>query len=170
MVRRALRLLGFPAGAGILFGPGHPLAACRWLCVGSVTMSVLDIIGVAALVPLVQLATSTDRDSGAIGVISRLRGRRPAATPSWRASSASSWSRRSCSKACSASRLRWWQLGFVAKQERDTAARLLRGYLTAPYVVYTARGLSMQVYRVGEGVSMTYGKVVVGCWPSAPSR
>ena len=58
--------------------------------------------------------------------------------------------------------LRWWQLGFVAKQERDTAARLLRGFLTAPYVVYTARGLSMQVYRVGDGVSMTYGRVVVG--------
>ncbi len=74
MVRRALRLLGFPVGAGILFGPGT-----RWrlamALVGSVTMSVLDIIGVAALVPLVQLATSSDRDGGAIGVISDFRGR-----------------------------------------------------------------------------------------------
>ncbi len=164
MVRRALRLLGFPAGAGILFGPGT-----RWrlvvAMVGSVTMSVLDIVGVAALVPLVQLATSTDRDTGVIGVIARLVGDPPSDQPSDAKLAvviAVFMVTAFVLKGVLGISLRWWQLGFVARQERRTAARLLRGYLVAPYVVFTSRGLSMQVYRVGEGVSMTYGKVVVG--------
>jgi ATP-binding cassette, subfamily B, bacterial PglK len=160
VVGRALRLLGFPVGAGILFGPGT-----RWrllmAMVGSVTMSVLDIIGVAALVPLVQLATTSDRDGGAIGVITDFLGGDP--TDAQLATFIAVFMVTAfVLKGVLGISLRWWQLGFVATQERDTAARLLRGYLTAPYVVYTARGLSMQVYRVGEGVSMTYGKVVVG--------
>ena len=44
---------------------------------GSVTMSLLDTLGVAALVPLVQLATSDSRDTGAIGYLSRAMGGNP---------------------------------------------------------------------------------------------
>ena len=160
MVGRALRLMGFPAGAGILFRPGT-----RWrlgvALLGSVTMSLLDILGVAALVPLVQLATSDSRATGAIGYLSRAMGGNPS-DAQLAVVIAVFMVTAFVLKGILGITLRWWQLGFVARQERDTAARLLRGYLTAPYVVYTARGMSMQVYRVGEGVSMTYGKVVVG--------
>jgi ABC-type multidrug transport system fused ATPase/permease subunit len=133
--------------------------------VGSITLSFLDILGVAALVPLVQLATSTDRDTGAIGVIADVVGGRSGDQPSDAELAVvigvfmvSAF----VLKGVLGITLRWWQLGFVARQERETASRLLRAYLNAPYVVFTSRGLSMQVYRVGEGVSMTYGKVVVG--------
>ena len=160
MVGRALRLIGFPAGAGILFLPGT-----RWRLVlalaGSLTISLLDILGVAALVPLVQLATGTNRDGGILGFISRTIGGEPSDGRLAVVIAIFMVTAFVLKGVCGIT-LRWWQLGFVARQERETASRLLRGYLTAPYVVYTARGLSTQVYRLGDGIAMTYGRVVVG--------
>ena len=141
--------------------------------VGSVTMSVLDIVGVAALVPLVQLATSTDRDTGAIGVITRLSATRRA-TPSDAKLAvviAVFMVTAFVLKGVLGISLRWWQLGFVARQERETAARLLRGYLAAPYVVlHRAWALDAGLPgRRGRQHDLRQGRGRA-CCPSAPSR
>ena len=69
-------MFGIPAGISVLFSPEtrRRLALC---VVGSVVAAGLEIIGVVAVVPLMQLLTGAPTDSGVLGRLSDLFGNPP---------------------------------------------------------------------------------------------
>ncbi len=70
-------MLGIPRGTSVLFSRGTR-ARLGLAMVGSIAAAGLEIIGVAAVVPLMQLLTGTVPDEGALGALSSLFGDPPA--------------------------------------------------------------------------------------------
>lgn len=158
--RKTLLKVGVPSGSGILFSA----STRRRLVVaffGSVLTAMLDMLGVAALLPMMQLITGADRETGALGLLADWIG--PGATDQALAIALACIIVAAFSiKGTLTIAFRWWHLGFVTAQERETAVRLLRGYLAAPYHLYLQRGLPDFMRSLNDAVSSTYNQVVVG--------
>lgn len=117
------------------------------------------MLGVSALVPLMQLLTDQPRDSGALGLVSRALGAGATDTQLAVAISTVVTGAFVLKSAVSIS-FQWWQRGFLAEQETNTSARLLTGYLGAPYAIFLRRGTAEFMRTLNEAVSATYGSVV----------
>ena len=68
IVGRAARVLGVPAGTGELID----LETRRRLLIsigGAVVLSLLDMLGVLAMLPMMQYVTGQDPDAGALGAV-----------------------------------------------------------------------------------------------------
>ncbi|WP_162254062.1 ABC transporter ATP-binding protein [Nocardioides sp. Soil774] len=113
----------------------------------------------SALVPLMQLLTDQPRDSGALGLISPVLGNAVSDTQLAIVISAVMTGAFVLKSAVSIS-FQWWQRGFLAEQETNTSARLLTGYLGAPYAMFLRRGTGEFMRTLNEAVSATYGSVV----------
>ncbi len=159
LLRSAARLVRLPAGFGILFDNGTRwrLLACL---LGAVLSAALDMLGVLALLPLMQLLTSSGQRSGALAAIDRLLG------------AGSSDSELAIviaglmivafsAKTVVVLTFRRWQMNFIAEQEAGTAVRLLAGYLGAPYAVFVRRGQAEYMRTLSDAVTATYNNVVV---------
>ena len=151
-------MLKFPPGFGILFDTSTRRRLL--LCVlGAVVTAILDMVGVSALVPLMQLLTDQPRDSGALGLVSPVLGEGSSDTELAIAISVVMTGAFVLKSAVSIS-FQWWQRGFLAEQETSTSARLLTGYLGAPYAIFLRRGTAEFMRTLNEAVSTTYGSVV----------
>lgn len=117
------------------------------------------MLGVAALVPLMQLLTDQPRDSGVLGMVTRALGAGASDTQVAIVISSVVTGAFVLKSAVSIS-FQWWQRGFLAEQETRTSARLLRGYLGAPYSVFLRRGTAEFMRTLNEAVGATYGSVV----------
>ncbi len=151
-------MLKFPPGFGILFDSATRRRLL--LCVlGAVVTAILDMVGVSALVPLMQLLTDQPRDSGALGLVSPVLGEGSSDTELAIVISVVMTGAFVLKSAVSIS-FQWWQRGFLAEQETSTSARLLTGYLGAPYAIFLRRGTAEFMRTLNEAVSTTYGSVV----------
>ena len=151
-------MLKFPPGFGILFDTATRRRLL--LCVlGAVVTAILDMVGVSALVPLMQLLTDQPRDSGALGLVSPVLGEGSSDTELAIVISVVMTGAFVLKSAVSIS-FQWWQRGFLAEQETSTSARLLTGYLGAPYAIFLRRGTAEFMRTLNEAVSTTYGSVV----------
>lgn len=56
---------------------------------------------------------------------------------------------------------RWWVGGFIARQQVDTAARLLTYYLKADYALHLRRTIGDFIRRLNDAVQQTYSGVVM---------
>lgn len=159
LLRSAARLVRLPVGFGILFDTGTRwrLLACL---LGAVLSAGLDIVGVLALLPLMQLLTNSGQRSGALAEIDSLLG------------GGSSDSELAIviaglmivafgAKTVVVLTFRRWQMNFIAEQEAGTAVRLLAGYLGAPYAVFVRRGQAEYMRTLSDAVTATYHNVVV---------
>lgn len=113
----------------------------------------------SALVPLMQLLTGQPRDSGALGLVSPVLGDGASDTQLAILISAVMTAAFVLKGAVSIT-FQWWQRGFLAEQETITSARLLSGYLGAPYATFLRRGTAEFMRTLNEAVSATYGSVV----------
>lgn len=159
VLRRVARRLRLPAGFGILFDTGTRwrLLACLF---GALLSAALDMLGVLALLPLMQLLTDADRDSGVLALVNRMLGGN--ATDSQLALAIASVMIAAFSaKTLIVLAFRWWQMNFIAAQEAGTAVRLLSGYLGAPYSVFARRSQSEFMRTLSDAVTATYNNVVV---------
>ena len=159
VLRRASSTMRLPSGFGILFDTGT-----RWrllACIaGAVLSAALDMLGVLALLPLMQLLTNADRDSGILGAIDRMLGG-GSSDAKLTGVIASVMIAAFIAKAVTLLSFRWWQMNFIATQEAATAVRLLSGYLGAPYATFVRRSQAEFMRTLSDAVTATYNNVVV---------
>lgn len=139
----------------------------RWLAgtIGaSVVLAALDTLGVAAMVPLTQLATGVDPESGSLGAISSFFGTTDPGQliPIVAAFVAGVF----IVKSIGSIAFRWWLLGRTTRVAALTSAEMARRYMLAPYSAHRTRRLS-EVYRsIGEaanqGSSVLLALVTIG--------
>ncbi|MGG5259359.1 ABC transporter ATP-binding protein [Phycicoccus avicenniae] len=127
---------------------------------GSVLTALLEVVGVASVVPLMQLLTGADPTTGLLGRFSDLFGDPP--PDRLAAIIALVVFVAFVAKTAVGLAFRWWMVGFLAVQEADTAQSLLRRYLAAPYRVHLARHTAELNRVMGESVGQTYSLVVAG--------
>lgn len=152
-------MFGIPAGISVLFSP----ETRRRLVValgGSILTALLEVVGVASVVPLMQLLTGADPTTGLLGRLGSFFGN----------PTSQQLALIICGivfgafvlKTVTGLAFRWWMAGFIAQQEADTAQSLLRRYLAAPYWVHLERHTADFSRVMGESVSQTYSMVVLG--------
>jgi ATP-binding cassette, subfamily B, bacterial PglK len=152
-------VFGIPAGISVLFSPEtrRRLALC---VVGSLVAAGLEIIGVVAVVPLMQLLTGAPTDSGVLGRLSDLFGNPPdnrlAVIIALVVFGAF------VLKALFTLAFRWWMAGFLSAQEAETSTAMLRRYLAAPYWVHLQRHSQEFARTITQSVDQTYQFVVAG--------
>lgn len=97
----------------------------------SLVLAALDTLGVAAMVPLTQLATGASPDSGVLGVISNLLGTSDPSTliPIVAGFVAALF----IGKSIASLAFRWWLLGRTTRISALSSAELARRYALAPY-------------------------------------
>lgn len=152
-------MFGIPRGMSVLFS--HDTRRRLGLAVaGSVLTALLEVVGVASVVPLMQLLTGADRDTGLLGRFSDAFGDPPSDRLATIIAALVFVS--FVAKTAVGLAFRWWMVGFLAVQEADTAQSLLRRYLAAPYRVHLARHTAELNRTMGESVGQTYSLVVAG--------
>jgi ABC-type multidrug transport system fused ATPase/permease subunit len=152
-------MLGAPRGMSALFSRSTKRKLVLAI-MGSLMAALLEAIGVAAVLPLMQLVTGTGLDSGALELVDRLFGR-----PSESRLATYTALLVFCAfllKACYTLAFRFWMAKFLAEQESETATALLDRYLAAPYWVHLQRNTASFVRTMTEAVGQTYGMVVSG--------
>ena len=153
VVQRAARLVGVPPGTGELVS--HETRRKLLLSIGgSVVLSLLDTLGVLAMLPMMQYITAQDRDAGALGWINRLLGDPSDATLV--ASLALIIVGAFVLKDVFSIVFRWWQLHFMARNQVAIEARLLEGYLVGPYAWHLTKNTSDKLWTVQGAVGMGY--------------
>jgi ABC-type multidrug transport system fused ATPase/permease subunit len=158
-LRRIAAAARFPQGVGILFD-----RPSRWrllVCLlGSVATAALDMLGVLALLPLMQLLTGTGGDSGALGFVAAAIGGTPSESRLAVLISAAMIVAFVLKVAISLA-FRWWQMRFITELETRAAVRLMSGFLGAPYSVHLRRGVGDLMRSMSQALTMTYSSVVM---------
>jgi ABC-type multidrug transport system fused ATPase/permease subunit len=158
-LRRIAVAARFPQGVGILFD-----RSARWrllVCLlGSVATAALDMLGVLALLPLMQLLTGTGADSGALGFVAGAIGGTPSDARLAVLISVAMIAAFVLKVAISLA-FRWWQMRFITDLETRASVRMLSGFLGAPYAVHLRRGFGDLMRSMSEALTMTYSSVVM---------
>jgi len=110
----------------------------------SLVLAGLDTLGVAAMIPLTQLISGTQTDSGPLALIADLAGTDDPTTliPIVATGIALLF----VGKSVAAIVFRWWLLGRTTRVNADVATELLRRYVRAPYADHRSRRMS-EIYR-----------------------
>lgn len=125
---------------------------------GSVVLAALDMLGVAAMLPLMQLfVADPDLDSGILGRISAVFGTRDIGTLIGIVASIVAVA--FIVKSAASVPFRWWLVGRSTRIAADAATALFRRYLLSPYGEHRARRLP-EVYR-NIGDSTYQGSIVL---------
>lgn len=152
-LRRLAGLLGFPPGTGELID--HPTRRRLVLSIVlSALLAVLDMVGVVAMLPMMQYVTGQPLDSGAVGSVSDLLG-----NPSPRGLVlvlALIIFGTFVVKDVAALLVRRWQLRFMARQNVSISTGMLEGYLTAPYWWHLRQNTGDKLWAIQGAVSMGY--------------
>lgn len=139
-----------------------PNRSRRWIViavVGSSLLAALDMIGVAAMLPLLALLTG-GTDSPLFPAISDALGtsdlqRLIVLTALLVASTF-------IIKSSVMILFRYWLLGHTSRLAADAASELLRRYALSPFAVHRQREFSLLYRNLGTAVNQTFGQVVVG--------
>ena len=153
VVAKAARAIGIPPGTGELID----LDTRRKLAIsiaGSVVLSLLDTLGVLAMLPMMQYITAQDPDSGALGAINDFLGH-----PSEGAlvgALALLIVGAFVLKDVFSVLFRWWQLTFMARNQVAIQARILEGYLVGPYAWHLTKNTSDKLWTVQTAVGVGF--------------
>lgn len=148
-----------PPGMGALFSRRTKRKLVLAIA-GSVGVATAEVVGIAAVLPLMQLLTGSSTNSGILGWMATRMG-----SPSdleLATVLASCVFAAFLVKGLLTIAFRWWLLGFINTQESETATALLRQYLEAPYWLHLQRNSAGLVRTMNDAVSQTYSNVVVG--------
>lgn len=145
--------MGLPEGTGELVP--RELRPKLALSVGaSLVMSLLDLVGVLALVPLMQFISGSSRDQGALGKISSLTGEpSDQVLAAWLAGSVVL---AFVLKDLLAIVLRWWQMRFMAAYGADMSIRMMRDLMAGPYHRHLTQNSADKAWIADSGVQLAY--------------
>lgn len=128
---------------------------------GSVLLSLADVAGVLAILPLMQLLTGSPQDEGILGTVSSILGN-PSPTKLAIFLAAFTFGAFAF-KGVATLVFKWWLLGFVAEQEAVTSTRILRYYLQAPYGLHLKRNSADLLRALIDACRNVYtGQIFVG--------
>lgn len=143
---------------GLLTEPYKAWAALA--VVGSVLIAALDMLGVAAMLPLMQLLTGADTDSGLLGVLSRTAGTTDTARLILLVAAFI------CAafivKTVASVGFRWWLLGRTTRLSAQAASELFRRYVSAPYWAHRHRKVSEVHRALASAIPQTFSQVILG--------
>lgn len=128
--------------------------------VGSAAIAALDMVAIALVLPLVNLAAETGDDHVVVRWLTSAIGTedRPTLTL-WVAGLVVGLF---VIKDLLSVAFVWWMAGFKAFNRVGTSSRLLRYYLRAPYTENSARSSADLMRTMGDGVIQVYGTVAFG--------
>jgi ABC-type multidrug transport system fused ATPase/permease subunit len=127
---------------------------------GSILVALAEVLGVVALLPLMQILTGSDTESGLLGRLSDVFGTYSRTGLALIVSSVVFGA--FVTKGLMTIAFRWWLLGFVNRQEAETSVAMLERYMTAPYWLHLQRNTASLLRTMSEAVSQTYAGVIVG--------
>ena len=154
VARAGARMFRFPVGMGAMLS--RPTRRRLLLSLGgSFMLSVLDMLGVLALIPMMQFITGVPTNEGALGVVDRFLG--SPETDVLITALACLIAAAFVVKDLLALLFRRWQLRFMAEQEVEISTRMLTGYLVGPYAWHLVKNTSDKLWTVGYAVSIGYG-------------
>ncbi len=153
-----------PKGLSLLFSRAT-LIRLAFTIVGSIAISLTEVVSVAAVLPLVQILMGGSVDEGLPGTIGRVLG----------------ISNQNVLMGLLAGTVfggmllrslftlffRWWSLGFLAFQNVATSVKLMRYYLTAPYSLHLRRTPSEFLRTMSDAVAQVYSMIVGGILSAA---
>lgn len=150
---RVARLFGLPVGTGELLSleTRRRLAAS---VAGSILLSLLDMAGVLAMVPMMQYVTGQPVDQGALGVINGLLGEPPLRTLVVLLSLLIVGA--FVGKDLVAIVFRRWQIRFLAEEQVRISTELLEGYLTGPYAWHLTKNTGDKLWTVQGAVGLGF--------------
>lgn len=126
----------FPNGIATLFSKSTKVKLL-FVSGGYALLAVLDMVGVASMVPLLSVLSGGDYTTGIVGRLWRALGSpSPGVFTLYIAAIAVS---AFVLKGIFGIVFRWWSLGFLTKQQNDTAIGLMRSFLLAPYSMHRKR-------------------------------
>jgi ABC-type multidrug transport system fused ATPase/permease subunit len=138
-----------------------PLAGWMTFAVlGSVVIAGLDMLGVAAMLPLMQLIAGSDPEAGALGLVARTTGTQETRTLIIVVGGAIALT--FSLKGLASVAFRWWLLGRTTSLEARASAEMLGRYVAAPYWAHRQREVSVVNRSIGQSVSQTFSQVVLG--------
>lgn len=135
----------------------------RWMTlatVGSLAMALLDMIGVAAMLPLMQAITGTEPSSGPLLWISNLIGSTDPARLTLTAAAGVGIA--FVLKSVSTIGFRWWLLGKTARLEAVAAGELVSAYGRSSMLAHRQRDLAKVNRNIGVSILQTFSQVVLG--------
>ncbi|MEI2820701.1 MAG: hypothetical protein V9E81_11025 [Marmoricola sp.] len=155
VLRAVSRRLGFPPRTGELI-EGKDRLGLVYSLIGSIALSLLDMAGVAAMVPMMQYVSGVQGSTGALGFIRDALG-----APSDRvlvSVLAGLILVAFVLKDVVGYFFRRWQVRFMANQEVKTSTSLLEGYLVGPWSWHLARNTSDKIWTIESAVAIGYSQ------------
>lgn len=128
--------------------------------IGSLAIAGLDMLGVAAMLPLMQAITGTSMDSGLLGAVAEMLGTRDVETVVMAV--AGMVAAAFILKSVVTIAFRWWQLGITTKLEAEASEELMRRYVQAPYWAHRSRKLAEVHRNIASAVPQTFSQVLQG--------
>lgn len=125
--------------------------------VGSIVISVAEVLATLLVIPLMQLITQIP--SGSLDLIRRMLGQPDDNTLAIVLAAAVGVG--FIGKSVLALTIRWWTIGFVSRRMVDASADLMRYYLHAPYSLHVQRGSADLLRRVNDSMSNVFGLILV---------
>lgn len=139
--------------------PGRAKGALVLYLVGMFAISFMDMLGVAAILPLVQLMMGGDTTSGYLGAISSALGDPSRTTLLVLVAGALVLA--FVIKAVASLAIKWWSSGFVLRREVALSAQLLERYVREPYLDHRRRKLPEIIRDTQDAVSQSYTAVAL---------
>lgn len=133
---------------------------------GSLGIAALDMVGVAATLPLMLLVTGGSVDTGAAGVLSGILGTRDTATVI--VAMAVVICLAFLVKSLVTVAFRWWLLGHSTAMVAQAGSELFRRYLLSPYQDHRQRRLSEIHRALSTGVPAAFAQIITGFLTLAP--
>lgn len=128
--------------------------------VGQLVISTVDMLAVALVLPLVDLATGAPTQSGAVGFVSRTLGQpdRGTLTIILTVSVVVLF----VLKDLGSLAFTWWVIGFNFRERVKVSSRLLEHFLTTPYTAVSRRSTAELVRTMNDSVSQVFNFTVGG--------
>lgn len=147
------------AGLRVLLGPSSP-SRLVLILLGSISVSFLEVIGLLAIVPLVQLLSSTGDTTGLLARMDDWFGNPSRSRLALILALIVMGS--FIAKAVFVVIFRWWANGYIFGQEARTTTDLLDRYMRAPYWIHLERNSAEFLRTLMDSIAQAYSSYVMG--------
>lgn len=130
------------------------------LVFGQFLASLMDLLGLAAVLPLMDVLLGADMAQGYLGTLSRWLG--APSREEFVVTMAVVMVAAFAVKAAASLSLGWWSSGLVIRLQMGTASRLLRRFLDQDYLDYRRSNMAEMIRVLDAGVGDAHGKVLGG--------
>lgn len=124
-------------------------------------LALMDLLGLAAIYPLMQVALGTNLNTGTLGDVHRLLGNQ--SKNSFALTLAALMAFSFIAKAVVASALTWWSVGLLTRLQTSTSRRLLERYMSEGYLEHRQRNTGEVIRTVGPAMQSAVQSVLGGC-------